>query len=68
MPIYEYWCETCQKTFSKLQKMGAGEAETNCPECGGNKVTKQISACAIGGSTGGGGFAPSGPACGMGGG
>lgn len=68
MPIYEYWCATCQKSFAKLQKMGTGESETVCPECGSREVKKQISACAIGGGAGGGGFAPSGPACGMGGG
>ncbi len=67
MPMYEYWCESCQQNFTKLQRMGTKEAETLCPICGGGKVTKRISACAIGGSSSG-GFPASGPTCGMGGG
>ena len=68
MPMYEYWCESCRKVFVKLQRMGAGAAETVCPDCGGNRVTKQISACAIGSSIAGGGAPLAGPSCGLGGG
>ena len=67
MPMYEYWCDACQQHFTKLQRMGATAAETVCPMCGSSQVKKQISACAIGGGSGG-GFPASGPACGMGGG
>lgn len=59
MPIYEYACNACGETFSKLQKMGTGEGETACPKCGGSDVQRLISGCSIGGgSTGGatGGF------------
>lgn len=65
MPIYEYVCNACGEQFSKLQKMGAGEGETTCPKCGSHEVKRKISACSIGG---GGSSAPSGPACGIGGG
>jgi putative FmdB family regulatory protein len=64
MPIYEYSCPRCDKTFTLLQKMGAISAETTCPDCGGS-VRKQISTCAIGsGST----TAGAAPACSWGGG
>lgn len=68
MPIYEYWCESCQKVFAKLQRMGAGETETVCPDCGGSRVTKQISACAVGRSGAAGGQPVSAPSCSPGGG
>lgn len=65
MPIYEYLCEACNETFSVLQKMGATEQETTCPKCGGNRVKKQISACAVGSGAPAG---TAGPACSVGGG
>jgi putative FmdB family regulatory protein len=53
MPIYEYVCSDCGENFSKLQKMDAGAGETACPQCGSTDVARKISACAIGGGTGG---------------
>lgn len=44
MPIYEYTCIKCHKDFSALQKIGATEKETHCPDCGSNNVKKKISA------------------------
>ncbi|HEY5976101.1 MAG TPA: zinc ribbon domain-containing protein [Geobacteraceae bacterium] len=63
MPIYEYRCNNCQESFSLLQKMGASVEGTSCPRCGSPEVTRQISACAVGGSSN-----ASGPSCSMGGG
>ncbi|HEY6839549.1 MAG TPA: zinc ribbon domain-containing protein [Geobacteraceae bacterium] len=51
MPIYEYFCATCEKDFTKIQKMG-GES-TACPDCGSTDVARKISACAIGGGSSG---------------
>lgn len=31
MPLFEYHCETCNKTFEKLLKQQ--EAEAQCPVC-----------------------------------
>ena len=31
MPIYEYYCEKCNKKFEKLSK--STENEANCPDC-----------------------------------
>ncbi len=69
MPIYEYKCSKCKKSFSVLQKIGATEKDTVCPDCGSNVVKKLLSAfscSAAGGDT----FSPSasGRACGGGGG
>ncbi|WP_298266541.1 zinc ribbon domain-containing protein [Geobacter sp.] len=62
MPIYEYLCEACGENFSRLQKMGAGEADTVCPKCGSREVRKRISACTVGSG------ASAGPSCSVGGG
>jgi putative FmdB family regulatory protein len=40
MPIYEYHCSACQKTFEKLSRMT--ETEQPCPTCG-QISTKAIS-------------------------
>ncbi len=56
MPIYEYICNSCNKEFSLLQKMGSTEKDTICPHCGSRDVRKLISAfcCSVqsGDSTG----------------
>lgn len=68
MPIYEYACQGCQKSFELLIR---GDEQPTCPTCAGTKLEKQFSVPAAhvaGGSrdlpmAGGGGFTP----CGMGG-
>lgn len=57
MPIYEYICLKCSKTFSLLQKIGATEKDTTCPDCGSNEVKKKVSAFCS--PVPGSGFAPS---------
>jgi putative FmdB family regulatory protein len=46
MPIYEYKCESCGKTFTKLQKF-SDEPLTMHEECGSGPVEKLISAPAF---------------------
>jgi putative FmdB family regulatory protein len=63
MPIYEYACTLCGKSFEELIIRSTDEAEVKCPACGAAEVSRQMSrpaAARIGG--GGGGFvsAPSG--------
>lgn len=69
MPIYEYKCSKCKRSFSVLQKAGTTEKDTVCPDCGSNVVKKLLSAfsCSV---TGADTFSPSssGRACGGGGG
>ncbi len=43
MPIYEYKCCDCEKTFSLLQKMGTSVAETCCTKCGSERVKRMVS-------------------------
>ena len=43
MPIYEYKCSSCSKTFSLIQRMGAGTDGLACPECKGTELTKLLS-------------------------
>lgn len=45
MPIYEFLCADCQKTFTEV--MPVRELETKklkCPYCGSTKVTQIITA------------------------
>ncbi len=41
MPVYEYECPGCEKTFEVQQRMADDPMKT-CPDCGG-EVTKLIS-------------------------
>ena len=72
MPIYEYRCDPCEKTFEKIRRM-SDESPVPCPDCG-DEAKKQLSgfAARTGGvsfSTSGGAPAPCGaPSCAPGGG
>jgi putative FmdB family regulatory protein len=46
MPIYEYRCNECKKTFSRLQKIGAGSDGVKCPKCESKKVERLLSSFA----------------------
>ncbi len=43
MPIYEYQCQHCGHQLELLQKTSEAPAK-KCPECGKNRLQKQISA------------------------
>jgi putative FmdB family regulatory protein len=65
MPIYEYACAPCGKTFEELVIRTGDEAEVRCPGCGGTEVVRQMSRPAA--TRGGGGPGSSGgpaPSCG----
>ncbi len=34
MPLYEYFCEKCDKVFESLGSMRESDAPTDCPKCG----------------------------------
>ncbi len=53
MPIYEYVCIKCNKSFGLIQKVGSSEKDTTCPECGSGDVKKKFSAfcCSAGGGS-----------------
>lgn len=43
MPLFEYHCESCNKTFEQLTQ--SQEATTPCPDCG-QEAPKVVSALA----------------------
>ena len=64
MPLYEYRCQNCGKTFELLVSFSQADKTFNCPHCASEDTRKQISAVAsFGASEGGsssGGCAPRG--------
>ncbi len=63
MPIYEYACAGCGKTFEELILRKSDEAEVACPACRGRKVSRQMSRPAATRGGGDGGFSAA-PSCG----
>jgi putative FmdB family regulatory protein len=50
MPIYEFFCESCDRKFEKL--LIRKDAEVHCPGCDATDVKKLMSACSFGSSDG----------------
>jgi putative FmdB family regulatory protein len=34
MPLYEYYCESCDKVFEALRSLRQSEEPSPCPDCG----------------------------------
>ena len=51
MPIYEYTCKECSKTFPRLQKIGADAAGITCPTCKSDNVERNVSTFSGGSAT-----------------
>ncbi|MGZ8270929.1 MAG: FmdB family zinc ribbon protein [Methylophilus sp.] len=49
MPLYDFYCKPCNKTFELLTKVSSTPV---CPECGG-EIEKQVSRIAPAGKTAG---------------
>jgi putative FmdB family regulatory protein len=47
MPIYEYVCQNCKRTFSLLVLKLSDEKKT-CPDCGSGDVVKKLSTFSCG--------------------
>ena len=56
MPLYEFTCTNCGRTFEELVSTGLDGQGVTCPECGSEEVEKLVSR-----------FASSGPPAGNGG-
>ncbi len=50
MPIYEYRCTNCDRSFEALVRPGDGGAQ--CPLCHGSKLTREMSTFAARSSNG----------------
>lgn len=46
MPVYEYYCPTCDRRFEALRPMSQATAPMTCPRCAAPNTRKLISACA----------------------
>jgi putative FmdB family regulatory protein len=46
MPIFEYRCDDCGNKFEKLVRSSARETAAECPSCGRDHVTTQVSSFA----------------------
>lgn len=44
MPIFEYTCRDCKKTFEELV-LGQDDEAIVCPHCGSSKTEKLMSCC-----------------------
>ena len=42
MPIYDYECLECEKTFEAIRKVGERKDELNCPVCGSKKLRQRV--------------------------
>jgi len=64
MPIYEYTCKACDRSFEELVLRRSDEDEVRCPACKGRKVEKRVSRPAAARSGGDGGMAAPSAGCG----
>lgn len=66
MPVYDYTCKGCKKTFEHLARR-MDEPAPACPECGSKETAKGLSAFAVGAGAGssakGGASLPMGGGC-----
>lgn len=53
MPIYEYKCKSCEKTFEALRRMSQGDTPAPCPTCGGEETMRLLSLIAAPAKNGG---------------
>ena len=52
MPLYEYRCEKCEKTYEALVSMSKADDPGECPHCGFEKSKRLLSTfCASVGSS-----------------
>ena len=52
MPIYEYRCRECGKSFEMLRSMKEADKDLECPACHSRQVERQLSSFSSGGACG----------------
>jgi putative FmdB family regulatory protein len=62
MPIYDYQCSDCKKTYDVFHKVREVEEDIVCPSCNSSKHVRLISAASI--TMKGSGRSQSAPPCG----
>lgn len=43
MPLYEYQCKRCQRTFQVLKPVNERDKQEKCPDCGSSETERLIS-------------------------
>jgi putative FmdB family regulatory protein len=49
MPLYEYQCQTCGKSFELLRRMRDVDTGVKCPDCDSDEIERQLSTFATAG-------------------
>jgi len=44
VPVYDYVCNDCHKTFELILTLRQHEAEAKCPKCGSKNVEQEATA------------------------
>ena len=44
MPVYDYICKDCNKSFETVLTLGEHVEKIKCPECGSKKVEQVVAA------------------------
>ena len=47
MPLYEYQCSDCSRTFDLLRPYHRADEALDCPVCGSDRVRRKISVIAL---------------------
>jgi putative FmdB family regulatory protein len=50
MPLYEFACQDCGKSFDKLLGFSQADQPQTCPACGSRQSRRKLSAFAVGGT------------------
>jgi putative FmdB family regulatory protein len=43
MPLYDFSCDDCGTRFERLVRSERDTASVDCPECGGQRVSRELS-------------------------
>ena len=55
MPLYEYRCRACGRTFEELRRLSEADLPVECPECAGTETERLLSTFATAGAPSGSG-------------
>ena len=48
MPLYDYDCLQCDRSFTELRKTSEMDSLINCPECGSMETSRSLSCFSVG--------------------